>query len=602
MVKVQGGVNIKRIERAFFGLYDRILLPFYSQRSSAITCEAEEILDSVDVVCFDVFDTLLLRKVWCPSDVFLMVERECNKPGFAKARISAERMAFKMLANVRDPTLMDIYSQMPEFAECYDIELRTERSVLTGNAELLRFWKKVHLAGKRIVVASDMYLPVAFVKKVLEEEGFSGAELIAVSCEENCRKSDGRLFDSILKRIGVEPKRVLHIGDNVRSDYIMPRKKGCRVWLYKRPQDEFLKAFPFANRFCKRYVDFEHRQFLATLITLWYNWQKKATYGTRIGFLFGGPLLVGFVDWLHKEAQKDGVVKLLFIARDGWMPERVMNAAFGDVATEYVYAPRIVSAFLDENGGADEDINGEKSVVRSTVDLNHETIVREYLKYVKSLSIQEKGVGVVDGPSKSFSGQTLLETGSQASLNGYYVNIVGENDGGRRKSWGVAKCPFFVEQLMSSPEFPIKYVQDGSPVYNTAAGTNEEITRRFFNEICIGEEACAVEWLRNNMVFAHGVTAEIVGDWMEAFSDCPARYDLCKYEELRHPVNILQSQYKPVFPTWSTNRCKRLFLLAKNWLFVHQLVVLKRERKNGYLIRRVYVCGTCVLKKMEKEM
>ena len=63
------------------------------------------------VVSFDLFDTLLIRPFARPTDLFRLMERFYDVPGFADRRIQAERDARKMIGH--GVTLEDIYDQMP---------------------------------------------------------------------------------------------------------------------------------------------------------------------------------------------------------------------------------------------------------------------------------------------------------------------------------------------------------------------------------------------------------------------------------------------------------------------------------------------------------
>ena len=49
-----------------------------------------KMVDSVEYVSFDIFDTLLKRDVREPRDIFYIVERKTGRKGFAIERINAE--------------------------------------------------------------------------------------------------------------------------------------------------------------------------------------------------------------------------------------------------------------------------------------------------------------------------------------------------------------------------------------------------------------------------------------------------------------------------------------------------------------------------------
>lgn len=59
--------------------------------------------NSIDIISFDVFDTLLFRPYIKPTDLFFHLENIYKKPGFALARIRAEECARFMLKDTAPP-------------------------------------------------------------------------------------------------------------------------------------------------------------------------------------------------------------------------------------------------------------------------------------------------------------------------------------------------------------------------------------------------------------------------------------------------------------------------------------------------------------------
>ena len=53
-------------------------------------------------------------------------------------------------------------------------------------------------------------------------------------CEYGKTKRSGNLFRTVLEHEEVEAGKVLHIGDNLISDYLMPKKCGMKSFLYRR--------------------------------------------------------------------------------------------------------------------------------------------------------------------------------------------------------------------------------------------------------------------------------------------------------------------------------------------------------------------------------
>lgn len=133
-------------------------------------------LEHFDVLSFDIFDTLLLRPVMNPNDIFEIVERETGAKGFAKARMEAGRLSLEHAQknDKEDRTIDDIYGLMPSYAWVKEKELTCEKRFIVGNPEIINVFNTAKKLGKLVIIASDMYLPKSFLVDVLNENGVSG--------------------------------------------------------------------------------------------------------------------------------------------------------------------------------------------------------------------------------------------------------------------------------------------------------------------------------------------------------------------------------------------------------------------------------------------
>ena len=82
----------------------------------SIPSSLKENIDKHAVISFDGFDTLLIRKVAEPHDVFRLVEQNLNQVGFARERIEAEELARK-LAQGREVTFGKLFKNPCSQAE-----------------------------------------------------------------------------------------------------------------------------------------------------------------------------------------------------------------------------------------------------------------------------------------------------------------------------------------------------------------------------------------------------------------------------------------------------------------------------------------------------
>ena len=103
----------------------------------------KKIVSNKEIICFDLFDTLLLRNVNKPHDVFTIIEKRLGDkyPNFKENRINAEKKA-RQSSEYEEITLEEIYSYYPNIskkqsAELKDIEENVELSIIVVNKKML---------------------------------------------------------------------------------------------------------------------------------------------------------------------------------------------------------------------------------------------------------------------------------------------------------------------------------------------------------------------------------------------------------------------------------------------------------------------------------
>ncbi len=197
------------------------------------TKKASNIISKVkkyDYVSFDIFDTLLKRKVSHPSDVFALVGERYKNTEFKNKRIMAEKVARKHVSG-EEVTLEDIYKELGDEYEDYKrYELQTEIELLSANPPLYEVYQYCREQGKHIIITSDMYLPESFLNKILHKNGIE-YERCFVSSEYGVQKITGNLFRKELEVLHISPSEIIHIGDSIRADAIGAWRAGIKFVL-----------------------------------------------------------------------------------------------------------------------------------------------------------------------------------------------------------------------------------------------------------------------------------------------------------------------------------------------------------------------------------
>lgn len=268
-------------------------------------------LNKEKYVSFDIFDTLLFRYVNDVNEVFYKVESKLigkygdKYVGFRNERILAEKKASTL--NKVDYTLEDIYEFLNIAEnlkkEVMHIEMAVEMEQLYPNNYLIDIISELRKNNVKIIIATDMYLPKGFIERLLEKNKIK-YDYLYVSNDIQVRKSRGTMFKYILNDLNINKKDLIHIGDNYRSDYLMPKLCG-------------IKSIHYNNKVNGKYKD------------LYMN----------IGYSMFGPCLYDFCKEIHNRYKNIGADSICFLARDGQIVSKAYNKIYKD-KTSYVYASR----------------------------------------------------------------------------------------------------------------------------------------------------------------------------------------------------------------------------------------------------------------------
>jgi len=317
---------------------------------------------------FDVFDTVLVRLLAEPRDVFTILGAELRAIGatdltpaaFARARQFAQDRA-AAVAPAGEATLEEIYRELAptlgwnqaasEGARAREITV--EGRHLRGVPARRREIAALRADGESIVYLSDTQLPAAVIRGWLEREDlWAEGDRLFVSCEARASKRDGALFRVALRETGTTPDAWLHKGDNPLADVSAPRRIGIRAVeqplarLTRRERllrgsevDEtgFRSALGGAARLARLNAP-------AGDLTATTRWETAAAVA--------GPLFLAFTAWVLDEAARRGIRRLYFVARGGQIflriAEELRQAGWTDLDCRYLHLSRRALAGLGE--------------------------------------------------------------------------------------------------------------------------------------------------------------------------------------------------------------------------------------------------------------
>ena len=578
----------------------------------------QKLIKNVDVVSFDIFDTLLFRPYVRPIDLFLHIERHYNAPFFMTCRVGAEQNARQKNSTKQDITFDEIYDEIdPCFQHLKQVELDWERMVLRPNPEMKAIWDFARENGKKIVVASDMYLPTEFIADVLNKNGFGGYDRLYVSGDINQTKARGTLFDTIIHDMGVAPKKILHIGDSKKSDYKRPREHGLRAYLYPHLVKTWLKNNVRMSKFYRKQDDNLGASILVAIMSMRDQAERMGmaiakNYWEKLGYEYGGPVIYGYTRWIEQTAQNQGIDHLMFVARDGYTLQRVFNTFNDTIKNSYIYAPRFLNLIcrldywkndIKQSGAIIEyfrtkDTRIEKMArtavlqkwsdyhdfIQNNIDIFGELAGIERDNY-KSYLLKNAGatdkIGVVDTITARFSSQKLIQDVIGDTTPAFYWSVLkGAYEGvykynqlienNREIKYVFTKNWNFMEFLMTAPEYPIKNLtSDGQPVYDPHPTDAEKFRREIYPDVSNGAVDFAndiKQWFNGANIYLNG---ETLVRWVNCLCDNPTKTDHKNMAKIKHAYDSAHSIYQPLFSvniplSYAIKHPKRAIKLARH--------------------------------------
>jgi predicted HAD superfamily hydrolase len=308
-------------------------------------------------VSFDIFDTLITRCWFRPTDLFVEVGRRLRERGLVA--ISAESWAEERIrveaelrtGPVEEVTLGEIYEALGErmhwnrdqLARVRELELGCELEAVRPIAVNIDCCNCLRATGTEVILVSDTYFDKPTIMTMLRRCGVEiEQERVYISSALGASKRTGRLFEHVTRSHAAAA--VTHIGDNVKSDIFAAAAAGVNPIYFadsqaNRYEDAFdhFADYPIAmrsalagnaraTRLQNRYID-DH---------------LKAVWDTAADV--AGPLLFGFVLWLLSEAKRRGIHHLYFVARDGQILLRIAKTIVAKMAwpveCNYLYGSR----------------------------------------------------------------------------------------------------------------------------------------------------------------------------------------------------------------------------------------------------------------------
>ena len=293
-------------------------------------------------VSFDLFDTLIKRDCYTPTEVFRFIENTIDLKYGIKSNFCAYRIKAEKISRRKNPkqeiSLKDIYQELNalEYIKKYnifDVELKYEVNLCQRNQYIEPILEYCLRMQKKIIIITDIYLPKNTIEKILLKNRIPYSEIF-ISAEYGKTKRSGDLFKVVLNELGISSNEILHIGDNLRSDVLIPRYFGISTI--------HIPTVIYPNLYLNKMIYKKNKDYrnLYSFISNHFKNFNHSSYFYQSGYEILGPVLMGFIEWLHGKFRENNIHKVFFLSRDGNIMLRAFRLLNSDIEIHYMFASR----------------------------------------------------------------------------------------------------------------------------------------------------------------------------------------------------------------------------------------------------------------------
>ena len=376
---------------------------------------------------FDIFDTLISRKVMDPTGIFYYVMDAINASSisfpkdfyvrYPSIRENAEEnIRDKYRKNVhrredhrREITFPEIFEKIREIYKLndeqiqflMDCELEAELDNCIACPDKIYQLKECLREGNDVILISDMYHDRDFIERLLNKADPELNNLpLFLSSEIGVQKTTKLLYIEIYNRIeNYIYKEWIHHGDNTYADGRMPSQLGII------PDVHIIPKLNDYERNMVEYINTYDGCLLAAAFARFrYNNQNSKDY---FSYAYISAYFFPYVSWVLRDAMERGYKTLYFISRDGYHLKRIADVIIDkkgyDLKTKYIYGSRRawrIPSFIDHvdedfygGYGSLADINSYSGIIKA-LNLTDEDFRQMFPEY----AYLSKGEAIIDKP------------------------------------------------------------------------------------------------------------------------------------------------------------------------------------------------------------
>ena len=179
------------------------------------------------MISFDLFETILDRKISRPSDIYHIVSKDLNYKNYINDRINIEKkllhetkFKYSYRHIIEEFLLLKNYNKI-KTQKIIDKEKEIEIKLLFLRSEIFDLVKFAKKKGKKVILVSDTHHDKFYIKKILNKFKINIFDKIYLSSEIGMSKFDTDIYSFLNHKFKND---LIHIGDNYVSDFVNAKK------------------------------------------------------------------------------------------------------------------------------------------------------------------------------------------------------------------------------------------------------------------------------------------------------------------------------------------------------------------------------------------
>lgn len=496
--------------------------------------ELLEQIREVDVVSFDLFDTLVVRKVLSSSDVIELVGAWLEEKGVLFSDFVAKRIATeKKLSRGHAPRLEQIYEELLKdeknavitATELAVLEYQVDVGLLQPRAEIQSLISEIKAGNKQVYITSESYYSRAQIEYILSVNGISDVDGVIVSCEYDTGKLDD-LFEKLIEVAGT--KNILHIGDDIVADIESASKHGIKSFqIYSASEilDSVGGLNLISNDMCLS-DRIRVGMFIADIFNSPFQFEDEnqkihVDDAKNLGYLFTAPMIMDFTKWFGEQVKEYGLNNIWFCARDGYLLKKLYELIYPGVKAYYFLTSRIstIRAGMEDitdieyvdsmkySGQSTDNLKArfgidEAELSTEQMDCSQAGLLKyaeaildvskvkrvNYLKYIERLDIQDGGIALFDFVAKGTSQMYIQRLVTNPIKGLYFLQLEPEFMKNKeldikpfyteeeRDTSAIFDNYYILETLLTSPDASVdEFDSDGNAIYANETRSQRDI-------------------------------------------------------------------------------------------------------------------------------